>query len=232
MRLPGRAWLEFEVQPTGNGSQIRQTAIFDPVGLAGLAYWYVVYPLHQIVFAGMLHGIVKAGREMLDTNAVPFRPSRARQAVCLLSLVAICFAAAGAGGAITSVSVGDWYQTLKKPSWTPPDWLFGPVWTVLYFLMALSAWLVWRRGGWFASRGSLALFGLQLILNVGWSVIFFGMRSPGFAFGEILILWLAIAATAISFWGQSTSAAIMFTPYLVWTTFAALLNFAIWRMSV
>jgi uncharacterized protein YbjT (DUF2867 family)/tryptophan-rich sensory protein len=231
MRLPGRAWLEFEVQPIATGSQIRQTAIFDPVGLAGIAYWYVVYPLHQIVFAGMLHGIVKAGREMLEGRAVSCRPSRGRQAAWLLGLVAICFAAAGAGGAITAVSVGDWYQMLKKPSWTPPDALFGPVWTALYLLMALSAWLVWRKGGWRASGGSLALFGLQLVLNVGWSAVFFGMRSPGLAFGEILILWLAIATTAVSFWGRSTPAALMFTPYLAWTTFAALLNFAIWRMN-
>jgi tryptophan-rich sensory protein len=148
-----------------------------------------------------------------------------------LGLVAICFAAAAAGGAVTSVSVGDWYQTLAKPSWTPPDWLFGPVWTALYFLMALSAWLVWRRGGWRASQASLGLFGLQLALNVAWSAIFFGMRSPGIAFGEIVVLWLAIAATVISFWGQSTTAVLLFTPYLAWTTFAALLNFAIWRMN-
>jgi tryptophan-rich sensory protein len=148
-----------------------------------------------------------------------------------LGLVAVCFAAAAAGGALTSASVGDWYQTLKKPSWTPPDWLFGPVWTALYFLMALSAWLVWRQGGWRASRVSLGLFGLQLMLNVGWSAIFFGMRSPGWAFGEILILLLAIAATAVSFWGRSATAALLFAPYLAWTAFAALLNFAIWRMN-
>ena len=231
MRLPGRAWLEFEVQPTTNGSQIRQTAIFDPVGLAGLVYWYLVYPLHQIVFAGMLHGIVKAGHEVAEGNAEPWRPSRSRQTAWLLGLVAICFAAAAAGGALTSTSVGDWYQTLKKPSWTPPDWLFGPVWTALYFLMALSAWLAWRRGGWLASQVSLGLFGLQLMLNVSWSAIFFGMRSPGLAFGEIVILWLAIAATAVSFWGRSATAALLFTPYLAWTTFAALLNFTIWRMN-
>ncbi len=231
MRLPGRAWLEFEVQPTTSGSQIRQTAMFDPVGLAGLAYWYLVYPLHQIVFAGMLRGIVRAGREFVDVHVEPWQPSRARQTAWLLGLVAICFAAAGIGGAVTSVSVGNWYQTLAKPSWTPPDWLFGPVWTTLYFLMALSAWLVWRRGGWRASRVSLGLFGLQLILNVSWSAIFFGMRSPGLAFGEILILLLANAATAVSFWGRSATAALLFTPYLAWATFAALLNFAIWRMN-
>lgn len=231
MRLPGRAWLEFEVQPTVTGSQIRQTAMFDPVGLAGLAYWYVVFPLHQIVFAGMLHGIVRAGREIADANVKPWRPSRVRQTAWLLGLVALCLVAAGVGGTVTSSSVGDWYQTLNKPSWTPPDWVFGPVWTALYLLMALAAWLVWRRGGWHVSRVSLRLFGLQLALNVSWSAIFFGMRSPGLAFAEIVILWLAIVATAISFWGRSTAAALLFTPYLTWTTFAALLNFAIWRMN-
>ncbi len=160
MRLPGRAWLEFEVEPSTSGSQVRQTAIFDPVGLTGLAYWYLVYPLHQIVFAGMLHGIVNAGRE--SATAKPWRPSRARQAMWLVVLVAICFAAAGVGGALTSVSVGDWYQRLAKPDWTPPNWLFGPVWTALYLLMALSAWLVWRQGGWRVSRVLLGLFGVQL----------------------------------------------------------------------
>ena len=232
MRLPGRAWLEFEVDPTTSGSQIRQTAIFDPVGLAGLAYWYLVYPLHQIVFAGMLHGIVKAGREMMDTNAVPWRPSRARQTAWLLSLGAICFAAAGAGAAVTSISVRSWYQTLDKPSWTPPDWLFGPVWTALFSLMAIAAWLVWRRGGWSKSRAVLGIFGLQLALNVCWSAIFFGLLNPGLAFGEILLLLMAITATAVGFWGRSTAAALMLTPYLAWTTFAAVLNFAIWRMNV
>lgn len=231
MRLPGRAWLEFEVQPTTSGSQIRQTAMFDPVGLAGLAYWYLVYPLHQVVFAGMLRGIVRAGRELVDTNTEPWRPSRMRQAAWLLGLVAICFAAAGAGGVVTSVSVGEWYQTLKKPSWTPPDWLFGPVWTTLYMMMAVAAWLVWRRGGWSAARAPLSLFALQLGLNVGWSAIFFGFRSPGLAFTEILILWLAIAATTVSFLGRSILAALLFVPYLAWTTFAAFLNLAIWRMN-
>ncbi|HVT28933.1 MAG TPA: DUF2867 domain-containing protein [Lacipirellulaceae bacterium] len=231
MRLPGRAWLEFEVEPTASGSQIRQTAMFDPVGLAGPTYWYLIYPLHQIVFAGMLRGIVRAGRELEDTTSEPWRPSRARQAAWLLLLVAFCFAAAGAGRAVTSASVGDWYQTLKKPSWTPPDWLFGPVWTSLYMMMAVAAWLVWRRGGWSPSRAPLSFFALQLGLNVGWSAIFFGFRSPGLAFTEILILCLAIAVTTVSFLGRSRLAALLFVPYLVWTTFAAFLNFAIWRMN-
>jgi uncharacterized protein YbjT (DUF2867 family)/tryptophan-rich sensory protein len=231
MRLPGRAWLEFEVQPTTNGSQVRQTAVFDPVGLTGLAYWYFVYPLHQIVFAGMLRGIVRAGCESEGDKAEPWRPSRSRQAAWLLGLFAICMAAAGAGGAVTSSSVGDWYQTLAKPSWTPPNWLFGPVWTALYLLMAVSAWLVWRRSGWHAARVPLRLFGLQLALNAGWSAVFFGVRNPGLAFGEILVLWLAIVATTVGFLGRSTVAAVLLMPYLAWTSFAAVLNFAIWRMN-
>jgi uncharacterized protein YbjT (DUF2867 family)/tryptophan-rich sensory protein len=231
MRLPGRAWLEFEVQPMTGGSQVRQTAIFDPVGLGGLMYWYLVYPLHQMVFAGMLNAIVKAGCETADARAKPWQPSGARQVAWLLVLIAICLAAAGVGGALTSISVASWYPTLEKPSWTPPGWLFGPVWTVLYLLMACSAWLVWRRCGWNRSRTSLGLFGLQLALNVAWSAIFFGMRSPGFALLELLALWLAIAATTVSFWGKSTAAALLLTPYIAWTSFAGLLNLAIWRMN-
>lgn len=175
--------------------------------------------------------MVRFSNQYATTHVKPWQPSPARQAAWLLGLVAISFAAAAAGAAVTSSSVGDWYQTLAKPNWTPPDWLFGPVWSVLFFLMALSAWLVWRRGGWRASPASLALFGLQLLLNVGWSAIFFGLRSPGLAFGEIVILLVAIAATAVAFWGRSTIAALLLMPYLAWTTFAALLNFAIWRMN-
>lgn len=231
MRLPGRAWLEFEVQPTSTGSQVRQTAVFDPVGLAGLAYWRLVYPLHQLVFAGMIRGVVKVGLEFADANAAPFRPSLARQAGWLAGSAAACFAAAGAGGVFTSASVGDWYRTLAKPQWTPPDWLFGPVWTALYLLMAVSAWLVWRQGGWRRSRMLLGLFGLQLVLNAGWSAVFFGLRSPGLAFAEICVLWSAIAATTVGFWGRSALAAALLIPYLAWTTFAAVLNLAIWRLN-
>ena len=231
MRLPGRAWLEFEVQPTTSGSQIRQTAIFDPVGLAGLAYWYLVYPLHQIVFRGMLRGIINTGREYAANGIKHWKPSRLSQVIWLLGFIAICFGAAGLGGAVTSTSVGNWYQSLVKPSCTPPDWLFGPVWTALYFMMAVAAWLVWRRRGWSVSRAPLALFALQLALNVGWSASFFGYRSPGFAFCEIVVLWVAIAATTISFLGRSTAAALLFVPYLAWTAFAAFLNLAIWRMN-
>ena len=122
-----------------------------------------------------------------------------RQAVAFLFFVALCFGAAGIGGAITSSSVGTWYQTLAKPSWTPPDWVFGPVWTALYFMMAVAAWLVWRRQRLAAARAALGWFGLQLALNVGWSALFFGLRSPGLAFLDIVLLWFSIAVTAVLF---------------------------------
>ncbi|WP_422931076.1 TspO/MBR family protein [Singulisphaera sp. PoT] len=145
--------------------------------------------------------------------------------------MAVCFGAAGVGGAITSTSVTSWYQTLAKPSWTPPDWLFGPVWTLLYFMMAAAAWLVWRRSGWSSGKMPLALFGLQLALNVLWSGVFFGLRSPGWAFVEILGLWLTISSTALAFRPFSLAAAWMMVPYLAWTTFAACSNFQIWRLN-
>jgi uncharacterized protein YbjT (DUF2867 family)/tryptophan-rich sensory protein len=231
MKLPGRAWLEFEVSPCEQGSTIRQTAIFDPRGLAGLAYWYAIYPLHQLVFKGMLNGIANSVRNPIDMP-MTWRPTAARQAVGLIGFMAVCFTAAGLGAAATATSVGGWYQILAKPSWNPPDWLFGPVWTVLYFLMAIAAWLVWRRERWFAARSALTWFGVQLALNVLWSVLFFGLQRPGLAFAEIIVLWMAIAATAIAFSGKSAIASLLLAPYLAWTTFAVLLNFAIWRMNI
>ncbi len=229
MKLPGRAWLEFEVEPTSKGSLIRQTAIFDPVGLTGLAYWYTIYPLHEFLFGGMLNGIANAARQ--STTATTWQPTVLRQVVMLLGFIATCFAAAGLGAAATTTSVGGWYQTLAKPSWNPPDWLFGPVWSVLYLMMSFSAWLVWRRGGWSASRPALTWFGIQLALNVLWSIVFFGMRQPGMAVVEIVVLWLAIVATVVAFRRKSVAATFLMLPYLAWSTFAAVLNFTIWELN-
>lgn len=146
-------------------------------------------------------------------------------------MLAVCFVAAGIGASITSQSVHGWYQALRKPDWNPPDWIFGPVWTVLYALMAVAAWLVWRSAGWPAARSALVVFGLQLLLNVGWSLCFFGLRNPGLAAGEIVALWLAIAVTIASFWRHSRWGAVLLLPYLAWTSFAAILNLAIWRLN-
>ena len=230
MKLPGRAWLEFEVEPTDHGSRIRQTAIFDPVGLTGLAYWYAIYPLHEFVFGGMLNGIATTARESAEP-VTAWRPSALNQVAWLIGFIFLCFASAGLGAAATSTSVGGWYQTLAKPSWNPPDWLFGPVWSALFFMMAVSAWLVWRNHGWRAARPALNWFGIQLALNVTWSFLFFGLHRPGLAFAEIIALWLAIVATCLAFQGKSVTAAWLLTPYLTWTSFAAILNFAIWRLN-
>jgi tryptophan-rich sensory protein len=153
------------------------------------------------------------------------------QWLALAIFIAMSFAAAFIGGLFTSSSVGTWYTTLNKPSWTPPSWLFGPVWTALYFSMAVAAWLVWRTHEVKAAKVALALFLIQLVLNAAWSGFFFGMRNPGLAFAEIILLWGAILATMLAFWRMKPLAGWLFAPYLLWVTFAAALNFAIWRLN-
>ena len=156
---------------------------------------------------------------------------RARAALRLVACFVACFAAAGVGGLATRQSVGTWYQTLAKPSWAPPDWVFGPVWTALYVMMAAAAWLVWRRTGLRGGRMPLGLFAAQLVLNAAWSWVFFGLRDPMPAFFELGALWFAIGATAVAFWRVSRPAGLLLLPYLLWTTFAGALNFAIWRLN-
>ena len=153
------------------------------------------------------------------------------QWVALGGFVAVCFAAAGIGSWFTYPSVGTWYAGLEKPPWNPPDWVFGPVWTVLYLAMAVAAWLVWRRGGFGGARLALALFGVQLVLNATWSGLFFGLRSPGAGLADIVLLWIAILATILAMRFRSIVAAWLMVPYLAWVSFALVLNFTIWRMN-
>lgn len=127
--------------------------------------------------------------------------------------------------------MGDWYAALHKPSWNPPPWVFGPAWTFLYITMAVAAWLVWREGGWKAQRRALGLFIVQWFLNALWTPLFFGAHLPGVAFGEIVLLWLAIAATLVAFWRVKKAAGLLLVPYLAWVSFAAALNFTIWRLN-
>jgi len=150
----------------------------------------------------------------------------------LVVFLAICFAAAGIGGAVTTPKIFGWYATLTKPSWNPPNWIFGPVWSALYLSMAVAAWLVWRQDGVLGARLQLALFGVQLLLNVLWSCLFFGLQNPGLAFVEVLLMWAAIAATMATFWLRSTVAGLLFMPYLAWVSFASVLNFMIWRLNM
>jgi tryptophan-rich sensory protein len=126
---------------------------------------------------------------------------------------------------------GEWYAQLTKPAWNPPNWIFGPVWTALYTMMAVAAWLVWRRGGFAAQRQPLTLFLVQLLLNAAWSPLFFGLHNPGLALAEILLLWLAILGTLIAFWKVQRFAGVMLLPYLAWVSFATALNFSLWQLN-
>ncbi|HUU91548.1 MAG TPA: TspO/MBR family protein [Phycisphaerae bacterium] len=157
--------------------------------------------------------------------------SRGRQAFGLVVVVVVTFAAAGIGSVFTSGSVSEWYPSIEKPSWTPPGWIFGPVWTALYTLMAVAAWVIWRKEGWAGARAALVLYAVQLALNAAWSPLFFGLRMPGVAFAELVVLWMAIIATAVAFWKKSPLAGALLVPYVLWTTFAAALNLAIWRLN-
>lgn len=141
--------------------------------------------------------------------------------------LAICFAAAGVGGYWTSLGLAGWYPSLRKPAWTPPNWVFGPVWTLLYLAMAAAAWRVWRRAGLRGGRIPLALFVLQLALNAAWTGIFFALRAPWAAFVEVVLFWLAILLTLWAFWRVDRAAGVLIVPYLGWVSFAAALNFAI-----
>lgn len=148
----------------------------------------------------------------------------------IIKLIISCVICLSAGliGSFFSVSISSWYQSLNKPAFTPPSWLFGPVWTVLYILMGISAFLVWQKG--FDNRSvkiALAIFLVQLVLNVIWTPLFFGLNSPLLALIDIVFMWLAILITIISFSSLSKTAALLLIPYILWVTFAAVLNLSI-----
>ena len=158
----------------------------------------------------------------------PSSYSTRNQTLALIGWLALCFAASGSAIFITT---GSWYASLLKPSWNPPAWVFGPAWSLLYTMMAVAAWLVWREGGWKKQRRALGLFLAQLLLNALWTPLFFGLHNPALAFAEIVVLWLVLATTLRSFWLVKKAAGLLLVPYLAWTTFAAALNFAIWRLN-
>jgi tryptophan-rich sensory protein len=150
----------------------------------------------------------------------------------ILSLVIFLLVCAAAAAPGLVFRPGEWYRRLAKPRWRPPDWLFGPVWLVLYVSIAVSGWLVWRQAG-VAGAGTLALavYVLQLVLNGLWSTIFFGLRRPDLAFLEIVVLWLSILATIVLFHPLDETAAYLLVPYAGWVAFAAVLNFRVWRLN-
>lgn len=136
------------------------------------------------------------------------------------------------GSVFTASSIPTWYATIVRPEFSPPNWIFGPVWTTLYALMGIAAFLVWRKGlDRKEVKVALGIFLLQLVLNSLWSIIFFGLQNPGAAFIEIIFLWLAIVATIIAFAKISKPAAWLLAPYILWVSFAAYLNYAIWALN-
>lgn len=153
------------------------------------------------------------------------------EAVGLVLWLMLTLAVASMGSRFTIPQIDGWYAALRKPSWTPPNWLFGPVWLALYLAMAVSAWLVWRERGFSGAPLPLLAFAVQLALNAAWSVLFFGLQNPGAALVDIVLLWLAIVFTAVLFWPINAWAAALMIPYLLWVGFAAALNFQIWRMN-
>ena len=150
------------------------------------------------------------------------------QALVLAALLILCLGAGALGSLVTLPAIPGWYAALDKPAWTPPNWLFGPVWTALYVMMAVSAWLVWRRAG---VGPALGAFFVQLAFNAAWSPLFFGMHLIGLALIDIVLLWLALAAALALAWRVHRAAGALLVPYLVWVSYATALNFAIWRMN-
>jgi translocator protein len=150
-----------------------------------------------------------------------------------LALFILLSLSAGAIGSIfTLPAISGWYASLAKPSFSPPNWLFGPVWTTLYVLMGISAYVVWKKGaGEKAANIALIIFAMQLVLNLEWSVVFFGMRSPHFALLAIFALWLMIVATIREFYKIDRRAAYLLVPYILWVSFAAVLNYFVWVLN-
>jgi len=154
--------------------------------------------------------------------------------VVLISAILICELAGVIGSLFTYQSIQDWYNTgkLNKPAFSPPNWLFAPVWVTLYLLMGISAYLIWEKGIKKKKvRDSLMVFGAQLVLNALWSVLFFGLRCPLCGFIEIILLWVAMVLTILKFYKISRAAAALLIPYILWVTFAMILNFYVWNLN-
>lgn len=151
-----------------------------------------------------------------------------KNGVALGGWLLLCFSAATTGFFIRP---GGWYASLEKPWWNPPPWIFGPVWTTLYIMMAVAAWLVWREGGWRSQGSALRLFLLQWAFNALWTPLFFGAHRPDLAVFEIALLWISLVATIVAFWRVRRTAAVLLIPYLLWSSFAAVLNATIWQLN-
>jgi len=156
--------------------------------------------------------------------------TKSKQFLGLVAWLAISFIAA-AIGSIASIRAASFYSQLARPNWAPPPDLFGPVWTILYALMGVAAWLVWRIGGFRAAQTALTLFLVQLAINALWSWLFFGWHQGALAFADIVLLWVLIVATLAAFWRIRAIAGALLIPYLLWVSFAAALNYSVWQLN-
>lgn len=145
--------------------------------------------------------------------------------------VLLCLAVGGISGYATASEIPGWYATLQKPSFNPPNWLFGPVWTLLYILMGISFWLIWKSDDSTLKNKAMLFFAIQLALNFFWSIIFFSLHQTGWALLEIALLWVFILLSIISFHPVSRTAAYLLVPYICWVSFASALNFSIWKLN-
>jgi len=150
----------------------------------------------------------------------------------LLISILVVFSAGFIGSLFTTPNISTWYAFINKPSFSPPNWLFAPAWTLLYILMAISAFLIWQERDNLKTKQALTFYGIQLILNTLWSIIFFGMHNPGLASLEIIILWLFILITLIKFYKINKTAGLLFIPYLLWVSFASILNLFVWMINI
>jgi len=156
---------------------------------------------------------------------------KAWQWIVLAAFLLLCLAVGGIAGYWTAPAVAGWYRQIAKPSWTPPDWLFGPVWTTLYVLIGIAGWQVWRSRDSSAGNPALMFWSAQLAVNFIWSPLFFGMQAIGWALIDILVLWFLIGGFILAARRISPPAALLFVPYWLWVSYAGALNFAIWTLN-
>lgn len=154
-----------------------------------------------------------------------------RDVIGLVVFLGLCLGVSTIGGLITSTSVGGWYQTLQKPPFNPPDWVFAPVWTTLYVLMAVAAWRVWRRTPSQNRRVALTVFAVQLALNLLWSFLFFGLQRIDLALVEIVVLLVAVGTATALFWRIDRVAGVLLVPYVLWVGYASVLNLSLWLLN-
>jgi len=153
------------------------------------------------------------------------------QIIKVVISILIAQAAGLIGSVFTASNVRGWYTTIARPSWNPPSWVFGPVWTALFTLMGIASYIIWKHRDLPYARAALVFYVIQLILNVLWSIFFFGLKNPGLAFVEILILLALIIVTTVLFWKVKPVAGALMLPYIAWVSFASYLNYTIWRLN-